>query len=211
MDYQFELLYPEKEVTEKTPVVITMHGMGSNFYDLRPLLAAFDARVIQLHLQGNVPFGTGFAFFEPDFSKRTEESVLEPVVNAIYHEINEILEEKKLTTHPKYVLGFSQGAILTASLCLLYPEWLTDGVILSGRLPLFLERRFLNRRSGKQPRIFISQGKRDPLFAPRIGQHLARYLQEHGYSVTYREYPIGHGVDPKVVNDLKDWLKGKVW
>ncbi|KRM96788.1 phospholipase carboxylesterase [Liquorilactobacillus aquaticus DSM 21051] len=211
MKYQYELLYPKAKVTSKTPVVITMHGMGSNFYDLRPLLEFFDIPVIQLHLQGDILFSNGFAFFDPDFSQQTEDEVIGPVITAVYREINAILGEQGLEAQPKLVLGFSQGAILTASLSVVYPRWMSGGIILSGRLPTFIEKTISDNNSEKRPPIFISQGKKDPLFAPQIGQNLAKFMQEHGYDVTYREYLIGHGVHPKAISDLRDWTKGKVW
>ncbi|WP_311406563.1 alpha/beta hydrolase [Liquorilactobacillus uvarum] len=210
MDYRYELLYPKEKVEAKTPIVITMHGMGSNFYDLRPLLGIFETPVIQLHIQGNIPFGNGFAFFEPDFSQQTEEQVIGPVISAVYRQINAILIKEKIAKQPKFILGFSQGAILTVSLSLLYPGWLRGGIVLSGRLPVFVERMFIDKNDVKYPEIFVSQGEKDPLFAPQTGQHLTNYLQKHGYNVFYRVYPIGHGVHRKTVSDLKNWLRRKV-
>ncbi len=40
----------------------------------------------------------------------------------------------------------------------------------------------------------------------QLGQQASRLLAEAGLQVTYRESPIGHGVDLRLLAELRPWL-----
>ena len=64
MQYLYRLNYP-KNWDEHTPVAIALHGMGTDYNDLQPVLDQLAPKEIQLSLQGDQPFQSGYQFFLP--------------------------------------------------------------------------------------------------------------------------------------------------
>ncbi|GBG94809.1 carboxylesterase [Ligilactobacillus salitolerans] len=205
MEYLYRLNYPA-EWKQNTPITIALHGMGTDYHDLQPVLDQIAPDAIQLSLQGDLPFQTGYEFFAPDFERgsQQEEAVIGKVIDHVYDFISHLLDDKQLTGHPLHYLGFSQGAIIGSGLVIAHPELFTQVELFSGRLPAFVEMK--SKQLPKKlelPQIFISQGALDPLFEPALGKHLAAVFQEHFTNVHYHEYQVGHGI---VAQTLKDVL-----
>lgn len=54
--------------------------------------------------------------------------------------------------------------------------------------------------------VAIGHGSVDPVIPVQLGQQASRLLAEAGLQVTYRESPIGHGVDLRLLAELRPWL-----
>lgn len=208
MKYKYEIIYPKAEVTKVTPVVMTLHGMGASYLDLRPLVSVFGKNVIELHLQGDLNYRGGYAYFTPEFGKKAEIDVIGNVVKNIHDQVQEILKQKKLQNNPLFSLGFSQGAIINTGLSIFYPNWLDVVVILSARLPAFYIEEADKNLVGRKisTKIFISQGQKDTLFKPKIGREIATFFRQYASSVESHEYPSGHTVNCNTPQDINDWV-----
>ncbi|WP_281166091.1 alpha/beta hydrolase [Liquorilactobacillus sicerae] len=214
MGLKEELVCPMNLKTDQNvPVIITLHGIGSNFFDLRPLVSIFGPSLIELHLQGSIVYGSGFTYYIPRFYKFSESQLIGNAAEKIYLQIKHDLEENDLQNHPLAVIGFSQGAILATTLLAFHPNFFSAAILLSGRLPKFVEEwSRLNLLPGQiKTNIFISQGEKDPIFPPRTGEHLAAFFEEFSNHVSYQSYPIGHTIYLKTMHDAFDWAQRLNW
>lgn len=209
LKYKQEVIYPRGEVVNaQTPVVVTLHGMGTNYLNLRPLMPIFALPIIEIHLEGDLTYGDGYTYYIPEFIHQSEEAVITETALAVHTEVAAILANRGLAENPLNVLGFSQGAILAAALSVLYPSWINNGVLLSGRLPAFLWKTAQTKLKSKklQTACFISQGEKDPLFPVEAGQELARFFRTYAViEPEYHVYPFGHGVSYQAVEDIYNW------
>jgi phospholipase/carboxylesterase len=57
--------------------------------------------------------------------------------------------------------------------------------------------------------VAISHGTADQVIPVRFGRAAAERLTEAGLDVGYRETPAGHGVDPRLIGDLREWLHAR--
>ncbi|EJF00569.1 alpha/beta hydrolase [Liquorilactobacillus mali] len=208
MKYKYEIIYPKIEVTKETPIVMTLHGMNSSYFDLRPLVPVFGKDVIELHIQGDLNYGSGYAYFIPKFIDKTETEVIGDVIAGIHDQVEKILGQKNLQGNPLFCLGFSQGAIISAGLSIFYPNWLDVVAILSARLPQFYieEARKSLTEKKLDTGVFISQGQKDPVFPLETGRKLASFFRKYTDNVEYHEYPGGHIVDYSEPKDIYDWF-----
>lgn len=85
---------------KKVPVVVTLHGMGSNYLNMRSLVALFGERTIELHLQGAIPWGNGFTYYAPRFYKFSKAQLIGVTAEKIYYEVKQILQKNQLQEHP---------------------------------------------------------------------------------------------------------------
>jgi predicted esterase len=206
--YESKWKYPN-EYNEKTAVIVTAHGMGSNYDDLPPVATKIDSQAIQLNIQADLSFGEGYAFFVPDFREHSEQEVIQPVLVAVHDSIQEQLAEQQLTNHPLIFIGFSQGAMIGLGLTYLYPNWLDQVFLFSARMPAFYQSIAAQNLSNTTSKtaMFISQGITDPLFPRAIGESYAAYAKEKVATVAYHEYPIGHGIYQLAILDAKQFYQ----
>ncbi|MEK6229780.1 MAG: phospholipase, partial [Actinomycetota bacterium] len=63
----------------------------------------------------------------------------------------------------------------------------------------------LERRQGLP--AFIGHGSADPVIGVEWGRDARDRLEAAGADVTYRESPVGHGIDPRVMAELPAWVE----
>ncbi|MCO7175803.1 alpha/beta hydrolase [Sporolactobacillus kofuensis] len=209
MTYLYKISKPEN-ITERTPILFTMHGVGSNYHDLSSIPGIEEKGFVQIDVQGNRPYGSGYTYYVPDFSRQTEEEVINGTLDQLDSFFDETIKKEKLSPNqPRYFLGFSQGAILSLSYSLLHPDKSNGAVIMSGRLPDYVAESAKAVVPGAQPAFFVGHGQFDPLFPVHVGQATETYLESKDLSVTYKEYPTAHGVVPDEVIDIRNWLNAQ--
>ena len=54
--------------------------------------------------------------------------------------------------------------------------------------------------------IFMSHGTNDMVISIKDGREAKELLDEYGYQIDYREYPMAHEIREETISDLKDWL-----
>lgn len=55
--------------------------------------------------------------------------------------------------------------------------------------------------------IMMMHGSHDPIVAYALGQQSCATLRQHGYTVTWQDYPIGHEVSLPEINHIGQWLQ----
>ncbi len=101
--------------------------------------------------------------------------------------------------------GFSQGSVMSYALALGAGRPSPAGLlVMSGFIPevdgfeLDLERPGLP--------IAITHGTLDPVISVEFARSARQRLEAAGNRLLYRESPVGHGIDPAVLPDLRAWL-----
>jgi phospholipase/carboxylesterase len=163
--------------------------------------------IISLQAPLEMNFG-GYAWFPIDYTP-----------NGIVVDLNEAkktLEQLKnviqfIHSHTKpnklFLMGFSQGTIMSLGTALHLPE-LVDGVLgFSGRF----ERKMLpdqpNREAIRKLAVFQSHGISDSVIPVAAGRDAKKILEEYGVNLTYREYPFAHEISMNCLKDAMLWLK----
>jgi phospholipase/carboxylesterase len=54
--------------------------------------------------------------------------------------------------------------------------------------------------------VYISHGTADPIMSIEFAR-AARDLLEDKVDMTYRETPMGHGIDPRTLDEVREWLR----
>jgi phospholipase/carboxylesterase len=109
--------------------------------------------------------------------------------------------------HEQVVLGgFSQGAVMAYALGLGEGRPRPAGIVaLSGFLPHVPGHPLdLAGRAGLA--VAIGHGTHDPVIPVDLARAARERLRDAGLSVTYRETPMFHGIDPVFVHVLRNWL-----
>jgi phospholipase/carboxylesterase len=195
--------------TEKPPLVILLHGVGSNEKDLFSFASHLPDRFLVIAARAPIELGpASFAWYQVDFStgkpvyNRQQEVTSRKII------LNFIDELKKIHSFDEeavYLAGFSQGAIMSYSVALTHPEKIKGIGILSGRLleeikPL-VKKEQLNTLS-----IFIAHGIQDSVLPVAYADEASAYLKSLNVNVNFKKYNEGHGINQVILNDLVTWM-----
>ncbi|MBS9766142.1 MAG: dienelactone hydrolase family protein [Flavobacteriaceae bacterium] len=215
MDSTLHYISREPSVIDSaTPLLILIHGYGSSEEDLFSFESQFDSRYLVVSVQAPLalPFG-GFAWYSLDFDEvGVKMSNVEEAIQAreqLLEFITEIQKKYQISSKKTVLMGFSQGAILSYSLALTYPDKVQKIVALSGYL--FTEI-IENRREEdyQNIEIFASHGSVDQVVPIELARQVSPYLKAQNISYICKEYPVGHNVAPQNFFDAKKWIDERI-
>ncbi|MGE7841054.1 alpha/beta hydrolase [Lysinibacillus sp. NPDC093712] len=191
--------------TKKYPAIFLLHGMGSNEDDLPQLVQEFQDQCHIISIRGPITQKPGYAFFTIQEVGKPDRAIFDKVLIALQRFMLEAIEEFQIDPHKVYVLGFSQGAVLAQSLAFVMGNLITGIVALSGYTPKFVTEEYAIR-TVNHLHAFISHGDYDYVIPSQWGVESKELFEQFGASVTFKQYPDGHGVTPENRQDLVMFL-----
>ncbi|MCE3229557.1 MAG: phospholipase/Carboxylesterase, partial [Bacteroidetes bacterium] len=208
-DFQYKVNLPAKK-TAKTPVLIMLHGYGSNEEDLFDISKSLDQRFITFSIRA--PFSArdqGYCWYKIDMAdgKKTHDyAQAKESRNKVLAFISAACKAYKLDSNQVFLMGFSQGAIMSCEIALSKPSKIKGVVALSGFLLDGTKQ--LKTDPLKMPKLkfFIGHGTQDNIIEFSKGQETAKFLTEKKAGVTFKSYDIPHSINGKELNDLREWL-----
>lgn len=208
----YYLVREPKIIKEKNPLLLLLHGYGSNEEDLFSFAQELpdDYFVISARAPYPLPpYGNAWyaIHFDADENKFSDNDEAKDSRDLIVGFIDELLEKYPIDPAKVALIGFSQGAILSYSVALSFPDKVQRVIALSGYLnPDILDENFRsNNLSGSK--FFISHGTVDQVIPVDWARKAPEFLKGLGINAVYKEYPVGHGVAPQNFYDMKDWLE----
>lgn len=205
--YSYDVHLPDKlEQGRKYPVIFTFHGKGSNERNMFGLVAPLAEEFIIIGVRGNLPLGTGHQYYDLKSLGNPIREMFDQAVGDLEDFIYYATQQYPVDPDRRYLLGFSQGAILSMTLALTMGEQLKGIIALNGYIPEFVKMEY-SLRSLKDVSVFASHGEYDSVFPVRIGHETAAYLEGQTERLTFRIYPADHGVTEENQRDFLRWLK----
>lgn len=205
------LIREPKVVAEKNPLLLLLHGYGSNEEDLFSFANELpqDHYVISVRAPYDLqPYGHAWyaIHFDADENKFSDNVQAKQSVEIIASFIDEIVKQYPIDTKNVTLIGFSQGAILSYASALTYPEKITKVVALSGYFNQEIMPNEIDKNAISHLKFFVSHGSVDQVIPVDWARKAKPALENLGLDVVYNEYPVGHGVAPQNFFDFKNWL-----
>jgi len=198
-----------KNLTSETPLLILLHGYGSNEQDLFSFAEELPEDFLIISAQAPYELGYGaYAWFSINFDENNEKfydlEEAQESVNKISSFIDEIKAKYNTNPNKTFLLGFSQGCILSYTLSLTIPNKVQYVVGLSG----FINEALTNQEISKKinTEYYISHGTADQVIPVEWARKAPEFLNKHNLKNVYSEYPVGHGVAPQNFYSFKEWL-----
>ncbi len=197
---------------EKNPLLLLLHGYGSNEEDLFSFASELpdDCYVISARAPFDMMYGSYAWYainFDADENKFSDIGQARASRDIIAGFIDELVSNYAIDKEDVTLIGFSQGCILSYAVAVSYPEKVRRVVAMSGyfnpeiAVDDYLENDFANLK------IFSSHGSVDQVVPVEWAQKAAPYLKSIGIDIVYKEYPVGHGVAPQNFFDFRNWLE----
>lgn len=202
-----------KVITKNPPLLVLLHGYGSNELDLFSFAEELPDTLVIVSLRAPYEMGYGgHAWYDINLdSNNNKYSNLGQARTSLIKITNTIdYLKSKYTTNPNntFLLGFSQGAILSYALSFNYPNKIQHVIALSGYLNLELMPKEITQKINTD--YYISHGTVDQVIPVDWARKASPFLNSKGLKNEYSEYPVGHGVAPQNFFSFKKWIENRL-
>ncbi|PRZ27872.1 alpha/beta hydrolase [Flavobacterium granuli] len=208
LDY---LIREPKIKLAKNPLILLLHGYGSNEQDLFSFADELpdEYYVISARAPYDLQYGS-YAWYAINFdanqNKFSDNEQAKSSRDLIARFLEELIANFPIDANDVTLIGFSQGAILSYAVALSYPEKIKNVIALSGHISEpALDENYLKNDLSKL-KIFASHGTVDQVIPVDWARKTKPFLDKLGIDSIYKEYPIGHGISPQLFHDFKKWL-----
>jgi phospholipase/carboxylesterase len=195
---------------DQPPLLVLLHGIGSNEADLFSLAPYLDGRFLVASARAPVVMGyDAYGWFSIEFTPAgfvADVAQARASLRQLAVFIGELVEAYSVDPRRVYLMGFSQGAMMSLSLMLSQPRMVAGVVAMSGRLPseLLAEMRDTEAFAGLP--VLVTHGTFDQVLPVENGRAIRDALSKLPVALTYREYPMAHEVSQESLRDVAEWL-----
>ena len=213
MKLSLEYLVREPKIkTQKNPLLLLLHGYGSNEQDLFSFSSELPEEyyVISARAPYDLQYGSYAWYainFDADENKFSDHNQAMQSRDLISNFIDELIQNYPIDPKQLTLLGFSQGTILSYSVALSYPEKVQRVVALSGYLNEEIIVENYKNNDFSNLKMFVSHGSVDQVIPVDWAKKAPGILDSLNIPNEFREYQVGHGVAPQNFFDLKNWLQ----
>ncbi|NTW81874.1 MAG: alpha/beta fold hydrolase [Chlorobiaceae bacterium] len=198
---------------EHAPIVIMLHGYGSNEKDLIQLAPMLPEGIRYISARAPVTLDFGmFGWFPIEFIPTgiiVDYDAAAEARTILIDFIREIISEYKPSGNKVYLMGFSQGAVMSYLAAFHAPELLHAVIALSGQLPeKSLPAEPVRQEITDLP-FLVMHGIYDDILPIDKGRRSNEWLQQHVRDLVYREYPVAHQISEEGIRLLQSWLEEK--
>lgn len=198
-----------KITSENPPLLILLHGYGSNEEDLFSFAEELPDELLIVSPQAPLSMGFGsHAWYTINFDeingKSSDLTEAKQSIDKIALFIDEIRKKYNSNPDKTFLLGFSQGAILSYSLSFFYPNKVQHVLALSG----YINTELLPENISSEIRTdyYCSHGTVDQVLPVAWARNSKPFLDALKLNTEYSEYNVGHGVAPQNFYSFKKWI-----
>lgn len=214
LSLEYLVRHPKTKV-ENPPLLILLHGYGSNEQDLFSFATELPDEMLIISARAPMTLGPGsYSWYTINFDMNngkfsdTDEAKISR--DKIVQFIDEVTNTFDVNKENVFLLGFSQGTILSYSVALNYPEKVHHVIALSGYINQELLKPSYRINNFTNLDFFISHGSEDQVIPVEWAQNAAPFLNDLHLNNSYKEYMVGHGVAPQNFYDFKAWIEERI-
>ncbi|MEI8137002.1 MAG: hypothetical protein WCH21_06745 [Bacteroidota bacterium] len=211
-DFVYKVNEPTKKTDKAPPLLIMLHGYGSNEEDLFDVAKVLDPRFMIISIRGpRVVKDGGFCYYDLEFlpeqkfkydynqAKESRLKILSFISNAC--------KTYKLDSNNVFIMGFSQGAIMGYDLALAAPKKIKGVLALSGRMMEESKNLKTDWNKAAKTKYFIAHGNSDNVIKIAEADSVVKYFKlKKVTEVTFKNYEMPHSICGTELNDIKKCL-----
>ncbi len=208
------LVRQPRVAVEKPPLLLLLHGIGSNERDLFGLAEYLDERFLVISARApNTRMPGSYAWFEIAFTQNgivIDAEQAQRSLQLLTRFIEEVVSEHGADAERVYLAGFSQGAIMSACVALTRPDLVAGAVLMSGRIPPEVVPAMAPPEQLQGLKFLVVHGTLDNTLPIEYGRTSRDLLQTLPVELEYREYQMGHEVNTASLSNVAAWLTNQL-
>ncbi len=204
------------EGKQKAPLILMLHGFKSNMNDLFALKDFIDPRFTLVSVQApHMASSNQYKWYDLMFSNngdiRSNLPQATESVELLSAFVDIAVERFQVDKEQVYLLGFSQGAMMSLSLALSKPQKIAGAAILSGKAIEGLENHVSDdSKALSNLSVLVTHGKKDEAISIDIARNMEKMLKNLSVGLSYKEYDMGHQISEPCLKDICAWLKNQI-
>ncbi|HLI05010.1 MAG TPA: phospholipase [Ktedonobacteraceae bacterium] len=195
---------------EQPPLLLLLHGVGSNEEDLYGLAPYLDKRFLIVSARAPITLAPGsYAWSELTMTPQgplINQAQVEASRKKIINFIGEVVKAYGANPSQVYLMGFSQGAIMSASVALTQPGLVAGVVMMSGRVLPEVQSEMAAPEQLRGLPFLVVHGTADAVLPVSHARASREILSSLPVDLIYKEYPMGHEVSAQSLADVSHWL-----
>ena len=201
-------------VNASTPILILLHGYGSNEADLFELGKAIPSNWLVVAARGPLDVDNGgyqwYHMTRDNGHHSGKKEDMDRSRDLVVKFISQLLKKYKTDPHQVYVSGFSQGGMMSYLIGLSHPESVAGIAPLSGMIVDVLKPELQLEKAKSSLRLFVGHGDADDRIPFADDQASVEYLQHSGLIPELHVYKgMTHQISREELSDLVRWLGKK--
>ncbi|MBO9124408.1 MULTISPECIES: alpha/beta hydrolase [unclassified Rhizobium] len=198
--------YRATSTADAGPPLLLLHGSSRDETELPPLAETAAPGWPYLSLRGPIPWESGYAFFRRNPDRTLDQSDLALQTGRLRTFLQAAIETG-LIARPPILFGFSNGAIIAASLMIRDPDIAAGAILVR---PLSLDPDAIIPSMPAKP-VLILSGDRDDRRSPEDATRIASQFQAAGADVTSHSSPTDHHLHDDEPAIIGQWLASRVF
>lgn len=206
---------------EATAAIIWLHGLGADGHDFEPVVpylgsAIHHTRFVFPHapiqpvtINGGVAMRAWYDILSMDIDRRVDVDGVR-ASEAVVVKLIEAERQKGIPASRIVLAGFSQGGAIALHAGVRFGEALAGLMALSTYVVTPEHTAKEAHPANKETPIFMAHGTSDPVVALAMAERSRAHLEELGYAIGWRTYPMEHSVSPEELADIATWLSERL-
>lgn len=203
----------------KPPLLVLLHGYGSNEADLFSLSPYLDERCVIVSARGPLMLSPGaYAWFRIAFTGGWTDAAgagapfsvdvagADDSCRLLIQFIEDAARAHDADPQRIFLLGFSQGASMGLRALLTAPDKVAGVAAMSGFLLPVEDLSPAHRAALAGKPVILTHGTDDDIVPIALGRQARDTLSTLPVALTWREYPMRHQITDESLDDVSQWL-----
>ena len=187
------------------------HGYGSNKDDLFSFAKFMNPNFLIISIQAPIQMDyNSYCWWSLNLNNDMELQMDDKEAKNSLNELNRFISEDlsikyNFGLNQVYLLGFSQGCMISYALSINFPENYKKVVGLSGKIPHEIIN-FNEKFDYSNHNFFCSHGINDQVIPIEVGRESDRWFSEKNINHKYLEFESAHGINSENFEQMTLWL-----
>ena len=192
-------------------VIIMFHGYGSNKDDLFSFAKFMNPNFLIISIQAPIQMDyNSYCWWSLSLSNDMQLQMDVKEAKNSLNELNRFISadlsvKYNFGLNQVYLLGFSQGCMISYALSINFPKNYKKAVGLSGKIPHEIIN-FNEKFDYSNHNFFCSHGLNDQVIPIEIGRESDRWFSEKNINHKYLEFDSAHGINSENFEQMNLWL-----
>ena len=205
--HQVEFPSSVQPTESRYPTILALHGRGSNEEDLVGLASHLPEGLLWISPRAPLMLGPGsYEWYRVRVIGRPDPDQVLAALETIDRFIDELLTTYPIDPQKLFLLGFSQGSILSMCYTLTHPSRIAGVIAQSGYIPNHVDLE-IDKVGVKGKPFILTHGDQDTVLPVEWDRSSRDRLQQLGVDLEYHEFPMGHNVSMESLEAIRIWLE----
>jgi phospholipase/carboxylesterase len=201
---------PNPEPAALYPTILALHGRGSHEGDLIELAPHLPQGLLWVSPRAPLLLGPdSYEWYRVRVIGKPDPDQVLAAIDTLERFIGEMLAAYPVDPTRLFLLGFSQGSMLSLCYTVTHPQRIAGVIAQSGYLPNNIDLEIREAELVGKP-FLLTHGVQDTMIPVEWDRVSRDRLQQFGVDLTYHEFQMGHTVSMESLEVISGWLQNQL-